>query len=45
MQQIIAHNGKVWEKATLHLKAAIPYFNRHNVAKRIALDLLQELVR
>lgn len=45
MQQIIAHNGRVWEKAELHLKSAIPQFNRHNIAKQIALDLLQELVR
>jgi hypothetical protein len=45
MQKLIVHNGKVWEKAELHLKSAIPRFSRHNVAKRIALDLLSELVR
>jgi hypothetical protein len=45
MQQIIAHNGKVWEKAELHLKSAIPGYSRHNIAKNIALDLLKELVR
>ena len=45
MQKLIVHNGKVWEKAELHLKSAIPRFNRHNIAKQIALDLLQELVR
>jgi len=36
--------GKVWEKSELHLKSAIPNFNRHNVAKLIALDLLKEQV-
>ena len=45
MQKLIVHNGKVWEKAELHLKSAIPRFNRHNIAKQIALDLLIELVR
>ncbi len=45
MQKIIVHNGKVWEKATLHLKSAIPGFDRRNLAKQIALDLLIELVR
>ncbi len=45
MQKLVVHNGKVWEKAELHLKSAIPHFSRHNVAKRIALDLLIELVR
>lgn len=43
MQKIIAHNGRVWEKAELHLKSAIPGFDRRNLAKRIALDLLIEL--
>ncbi len=45
MQKLIVCNGKVWEKAELHLKSAIPHFSRYNVAKQIALDLLIELVR
>jgi len=45
MQKLCISNGKVWEKAELHLKSAIPRFSRHNIAKQIALDLLQELVR
>ena len=45
MQKIKVHNGKVWEKAELHLKSAVPQFNHRNVAKQIALDLLKELVR
>lgn len=45
MQKLCVSNGKVWEKAELHLKSAIPGYSRHNIAKRVALDLLQELVR
>lgn len=45
MQKLCISNGKVWEKAELHLKSVIPRFSRHNIAKQIALDLLQELVR
>ena len=45
MQKLCVHNGKVWEKAELHLKSAIPNFDRHNVAKQVALDLLKKLVR
>jgi hypothetical protein len=45
MQKLCVHNGKVWERAELHLKSAIPKFNRHNQAKLIALDLLAELIR
>lgn len=44
MQKLLVHNGRVWEKASLHLKSAIPNFNRNNIAKRIALDLLVEQV-
>jgi hypothetical protein len=45
MQKLIVHDGSVWEKATLHLKSAIPRYSRFNIAKQIALDLLKELVR
>lgn len=44
MQKLCVHNGKIWEKAELHLKSAIPDFNRHNMAKVIALDLLKKQV-
>jgi len=44
MQKLLVHNGKVWERAELHLKSAIPYFNRRNIAKLVALDLLVEHV-
>jgi len=37
-------NGKVWEQAQLHLKSAIFGFNRNNIAKQIALDLLKKQV-
>ena len=43
MQKIIAKNGKVFEKATLHLKSAIG-FEYKNIAKQIALDLLKKQV-
>lgn len=45
MQKLCVKNGRVWEKAELHLKSGIPNFNRHNVAKLIALDLLKQLVK
>ena len=45
MQKLKVHNGKVWEKAELHLKSAIQNFNRKNIAKVIELDLLRKLVR
>jgi len=45
MQKLLVSNGKVWEKAELHLKSAIPNFNRRNIAKQVALDLLKELVK
>jgi len=45
MQKLCVHNGKVWEKAELHLKSAISDFDRHNVAKVVALDLLKRLVK
>jgi len=44
MQKLCVHNGKVWEKSELHLKSAIPDFDRHNVAKVVALDLLKKLI-
>lgn len=44
MQKLFVHNGKVWEKAELHLKSAVPGFNRTNIAKVVALDLLKEQV-
>ena len=45
MQKLYVSNGKVWEKAELHLKSAIPNYSRYNIAKNIALDLLKEQVR
>ncbi len=45
MQQIIAHNGRVWERAELHLKSSIPNFSRYNVAKQVELDLLKKQLR
>ncbi len=45
MQKLCVSHGKVWERAELHLKSAIPRFDRRNLAKRIALDLLIELVK
>ena len=44
MQQIKVHNGKIWEKAELHLKSAINKFDRHNIVKQIELDLLKKQV-
>ncbi|HLC32733.1 MAG TPA: hypothetical protein VJJ82_02815 [Candidatus Nanoarchaeia archaeon] len=44
MQKIKVHNGKVWEQRELHLKSAIFRFNRNNIAKQIALDLLKKQV-
>ncbi len=44
MQKIIVHNGKVWEQAELHLKSAIPGYHYRNIAKQIALDLLQQAI-
>ena len=44
MQKLLVHNGRVWEKAELHLKSAVPGFNRNDIAKVIALDLLKEQV-
>ncbi|MBS3147330.1 hypothetical protein J4219_00430 [Candidatus Woesearchaeota archaeon] len=43
-KNICVHNGRIWEKSALHLKSAIPGFNRRNMAKCIALDLLIEQV-
>ena len=45
MQKLYVRNGKVWEKAELHLKSAIPHYSRFNIAKNIALDLLKEQVK
>ena len=45
MQKLYVSNGKVWEKAELHLKSAISHYSRYNIAKNIALDLLKEQVR
>ena len=45
MQILYVHQGRVWEKSELHLKSGIPHFNRHNLAKVIALDLIKEQVR
>ena len=45
MQKICVHNGKVWEHAQLHLKSAVPHFDRHNLAKVVALDLLKKQVQ
>jgi len=42
MQKINVKNGKVWEKATLHLKSAITGFDRHNIAKQVELELLKK---
>ena len=44
MQKIKVHNGKAWEQRELHLKSAIFRFNRNNIAKQIALDLLKKQV-
>jgi len=44
MQKLCVKDGHVWEKSRLHLKAAIQ-FDRKNIAKRVALDLLKEQVR
>lgn len=44
MQKINVKNGKIWEQATLHLKSAISGFDRRNIAKQIALDLLKAQV-
>lgn len=44
MQILCVHNGKVWEKSELHLKSAIPNFNRNDITKVLALDLLKKLV-
>lgn len=43
-KNICVHNGKVWEKSELHLKSSIPNFNRNNIAKLVALDLLKKQV-
>lgn len=45
MQQLCVYKGKVWERAELHLKSAIPRFSRFNVAKQVELDLLKQQVR
>ncbi len=45
MQQLIISNGKVWEKANLHLKSAIPQFQKRNIADNIELDLLREMMQ
>ena len=44
MQKLCTHNGKVWEKAELHLKSAIPHFSRFNIVKQTELELLQEMI-
>ena len=44
MQKICVHNGRIWERAELHLKSAIPGFRRRNIVKRIELELLKQLV-
>ncbi len=44
-QKINIHNGKIWERATLHLKSAIPNYSRFDVVKQIELDLLKKQVR
>ncbi len=41
MQKLCIKNGKVWEKSSLHLKSAIPGFDREDITKLIALDLLK----
>ncbi|MBI4016989.1 MAG: hypothetical protein HY363_04840 [Candidatus Aenigmarchaeota archaeon] len=43
-RKLCVHNGKVWEKAELHLKSAILNFNRHNLAKIVELDLLKKQI-
>ncbi len=45
MQKLYACKGKIWEQSELHLKSAIPDFDRTNIAKVVALDLLKKLVR
>lgn len=44
-KNICVSNGCIWEKAELHLKSAIPDFNRYDITKVIALDLLKKLVK
>jgi len=44
-QRLIVHNGRVWEKAELHLKSAIPHFSRFNIVKQTELDLLKKELR
>ena len=44
MQKLCVHNGRVWEKATLHLKSAVPNFSKYNIVKKIELDLLVEML-
>ena len=43
-KQICVSNGHIWEKSDLHLKSAIPGFNRRNIAKQIALELLKQQI-
>ena len=44
MQKIIVHNGRIWEQSELHLKSAIPHFNRFDITKQIELDLLKKQI-
>ena len=44
MQKINVSNGRIWEKAELHLKSAIQGFDRHNFVKQVELDLLKQLI-
>lgn len=44
-RNICVSNGFVWEKAELHLKSAIQNFNRHDITKIVALDLLKSIVK
>lgn len=44
MQKLCINNGKVWEKAELHLKSAIPQFSRYDITTCIELDLLKKQI-
>ena len=44
MQKLCVSNGKIWEKAVLHLKSAIPDYSRKNIVTQIELDLLKDAV-
>ena len=45
VKKLIIHNGKIWEKAELHLKSAIPHFSRFNIVTQTELDLLKKALK